>query len=92
MERINSVSSTSDLNAGWRRGKPGGIYRLVDGGGGTAHRKWGWHERESLVGHKVENNVAMVRSLCELEWGKRERRGVRYGNESENSRADQRAG
>jgi hypothetical protein len=26
---------------------------------------------ESLVGHKVGNIVAMVRSLCELEWEKR---------------------
>jgi hypothetical protein len=26
---------------------------------------------ESPVGHKVGNIVAMVRSLCELEWGKR---------------------
>jgi hypothetical protein len=30
---------------------------------------------ESPVGHKVGNNVAMVRSLCELEWGKREKEG-----------------
>jgi hypothetical protein len=58
---------------------------------------------ESTVSHKVANIVAMVRSLCELEWGKRRgwgslgkeackqrankkknERGVRYGNESEN--------
>jgi hypothetical protein len=33
---------------------------------------------ESLVGHKVVGASAMVRSLCELEWGKAERRdGVR---------------
>jgi hypothetical protein len=41
----------------------------VDGGGGAAHRKWSGVE-ESTVGHKVGNIVAMVRSLCELEWGK----------------------
>jgi hypothetical protein len=75
MERINSVSSTSDLKVRWRRGKQGGIYRLVDGGGGAAHQKWGWRGGESPVGHKVGNNVAMVRSLCELEWGKGKRRG-----------------
>jgi hypothetical protein len=30
---------------------------------------------ESPVGHKVRKTSAKVRSLCELEWGKRERRG-----------------
>jgi hypothetical protein len=46
---------------------------LVDGGGDAVHRKrrrW-----ESLGGHKVGRASAMVRSLCELEWGKGERRG-----------------
>jgi hypothetical protein len=31
---------------------------------------------ESPVGHKVGNNITMVRSLCELEWGKRRREGM----------------
>jgi hypothetical protein len=36
------MSSTSDLEVGWRRGKQGGIYKsLVDGGGGAVHREWG---------------------------------------------------
>jgi hypothetical protein len=82
------------------------VAQRTENGGGT--------EGESLMGHEVGNNIAMVRSLCELEWGKREKRGwgslakeacerhayrkkneregVRYGNESEDSRADKRAG
>jgi hypothetical protein len=45
---------------------------LVDGGGDAVHqkrRRW-----ESLGGHKVGRASALVRSLCELEWGKGERR------------------
>jgi hypothetical protein len=39
--------------------------------------------------HEVGNSIAMVRSLCELEWGKRKRRGVRYRDEGEKPRADE---
>jgi hypothetical protein len=35
----------------------------------------GWRGGESPVGHKVGNNVTMVRPLCKLEWGKGERTG-----------------
>jgi hypothetical protein len=48
---------------------------LVDGGGGAVHREWGWRRGESLRDHEVGRVSAMVRSLCELEWGKGERRG-----------------
>jgi hypothetical protein len=48
----------------------------VNGGGGAAHRKWRQRRGESLgKGHEVGRALAMVRSLCELEWGKGERRG-----------------
>jgi hypothetical protein len=42
--------------------------------------------------HEVGNIIAMVRSLCELEWEKRKRRGVRYWDEGEKPRADEGAG
>jgi hypothetical protein len=60
------VGSTSDLEVGWRRGKQGGIYSLVDGGGGAAHQKWRWRGGGSPVGHEVGNNIAMVRSQARL--------------------------
>jgi hypothetical protein len=69
------MSSTSDLEVGWRRGKQGGNYSLVGGGGGAAHRKRGQRRGGSPVEHEVGNNIAMVHSLSELEQGKRERRG-----------------
>jgi hypothetical protein len=65
MERIDSMSSTSDLEVGWRRGKQGGIYRLVDGGGGVAHRKQGGVGGITSE-QEVGNNIAMVHSPCEL--------------------------
>jgi hypothetical protein len=49
---------------------------LVDGGGGAVHRKWRRRREESLgEGHEVGRASAIVRSLCELEWEKGERRG-----------------
>jgi hypothetical protein len=33
---------------------------------------------ESPAGHEVGNNIAMVRSPCELEWGKREKEGTGF--------------
>jgi hypothetical protein len=38
-------------------------------------RNGGGVEGESPMGHEVGISIAMVRSLCELEWGKGERRG-----------------
>jgi hypothetical protein len=81
MERIDSLSSTSYLEVGWRRGKQGGIYSLVDGGGGTAHRKQRRRGGGSPVGHKVGNNIAKVRSPCELEWGKRRKDGMGFARQ-----------
>jgi hypothetical protein len=52
-----------------------GIYSLVDGGGGAAHQKRRRRGGGSPVRHEVGNNITMVRSLCELEWGKGERKG-----------------
>jgi hypothetical protein len=64
----------------------------MDGGSGATHRERRRRGKGSLVGHEVGNNIAMVRSLCELEWGKGERRGVRYRDEGEKPRADEGAG
>jgi hypothetical protein len=62
------MSSTPDLGVEWRRSKQGGILKLVNGGGGVAHRKWRRRRGKSLVkGHEVGRASAMVRSLCELE-------------------------
>jgi hypothetical protein len=44
---------------------------MVDEGGGIAHRKRRRRGGGSPVGHEVGNNIAMVCSLCELEWGKK---------------------
>jgi hypothetical protein len=68
------MSSTLDLGVEWRRSKQGGIIKAwwtevvmqCTGSGGDGNH-WG--------GHKVGRASAIVRSLCELEWGKGERRG-----------------
>jgi hypothetical protein len=44
---------------------------MVDRGGGVAHRKQRRRGGGSPVGHEVGNNIAMVCSLRELEWGKK---------------------
>jgi hypothetical protein len=41
-------------------------------------RKWRQSGRESLVDHEVGLASSMVRSLCELEWGKGERIGAGF--------------
>jgi hypothetical protein len=52
---------------------------LVDGGGGAVRQKWRRRRGKSLVkGHKMGRASAMVRSLCELEWGKRRKEGMGF--------------
>jgi hypothetical protein len=70
------MSSTSDLKAGWRRGKQGGIYRPVDGGGGAAHRKW----RRRGGDHQWNTRWGTISPWCtphaSFEWGKRRKDGM----------------
>jgi hypothetical protein len=78
------MRSTSDLRVGWRRGKQRSIYNLMDRGGGAMHRERRQQGGGLPLEHEVGNNIAMVRSLCELGWGKRKGRGSDTGTRAKN--------
>ena len=60
-----------------KKRKDQGHLIVVNGGGGTAYRKWRRHGWETLMVYKVRKRSAMVRSLRELEW--REEKGEERG-------------
>lgn len=74
------MSSTLDLEVGWRRDAQGGIYRLVVEVVVQRTGKWRRSGRESLVGHEARRASAMVCSLGDLECREekeKEGRGIR---------------
>jgi hypothetical protein len=49
------------------------VAQRTENGGGV--------EGRAPVGHEVGNNSAKVRSLCELEWGKRRKEGTGFARQ-----------